>query len=94
MLGSNLHSFPKAALVATSLALSVGATPSFADVAQQIAIARSGHATAQPNTRAQFTPALTSGGHADKCLGGYVWTQRSFSVHKTDSEMSLPMPCR
>jgi hypothetical protein len=95
MLGSSLQSFPKAALVAASLVLLVGATPSFADVAQQIAIARSGHATVPPSTQAQYlSPALTSSGNAGKCVGGYVWTQRSFSVRRTENQMALPMPCR
>ena len=31
---------------------------------------------------------------SNNCVGGYRWVQRSFSVHKTESEMSMPLPCR
>lgn len=93
MNGLNLPSFAKAALVAASLFASIGATASYADVAQQIGIARSSHAVVQSSTRAQYHPAAPTSGQSGKCVGGYSWTQRSFNVHRTDSQMMLPMPC-
>ena len=93
MLGSNLHSFPKAALVVASLVLTVGATPS-------LPMLRSKSPSQEADMRrpAQHAGAVHSGadqsGNAGKCLGGYVWTQRSFSVHRTENQMALPLPCR
>jgi len=93
MPGLNLSSFPKAALIAASLILSVGATASYADVAQQIGIVRSAHATVHPTTRAQYHPSTSASAQPGKCVGGYNWMQRSFSVHRTENQMALPMPC-
>jgi hypothetical protein len=94
MLGLNIPSLPKAAILAASLVLTAGATASYADVAQQIEIARGAHVTVQPTTRAQFHSSVPTSTQSGKCVGGYNWTQRSFSVHRTENEMALPVPCR
>jgi hypothetical protein len=94
MLGLDLSSFPKSALVAASLVLTAGATASYADVAQQIEIARGAHATVQPTTRAQFHSSVLTSTQSGECVGGYRWTQRSFAVHRTENQMALPLPCR
>ena len=90
MLG--LPSIPKAAFIAATLMLSMAATASYADVAQQLSIARSSH-TAAASAHAQYPHAVSTNAPSGQCVGGYHWMQRSFNVHRTDNQMMMPMPC-
>lgn len=99
MLGLHLPSASKAALIAvTGLMLSLGATASYADNAEQIGIARGGaqvstHSTARalyPNP--SFVP--NEADRSNECIGGYRWVQRAFDAGHTPGELALPLPCR
>jgi len=77
------------AVAIVALVASMAATVSYADNAQQIGIAK-GSRAAHETAHATYP----SGSAGSKRDGGYSWTQRSFSTHRTSNQMMLPMPCR
>ena len=95
MLGLHLPSPSKAVLVAVASAmLSLGATASYADDAQEIAIARDGvHVTAPHSARAYYAQPKTN--ESTECVGGYRWEQQHIDPeHETEGMAALPLPCR
>jgi hypothetical protein len=83
-----------ALIVAVGLALSAATTATYADNARPKTVAKSANVifhtpaqSAEPSTTGSINP-------LNHCAGGYNWMQRSFNVHRTESQMMLPLPCR
>ena len=102
MLGLHLPSASKAALVAVaSVMLSLGATASYADDAQEIATAREGAHFTAPHSDARamypgrdvYSP--TQGVEPRGCVGGYRWQEHVDELNdRTPGQLALPLPCR
>ena len=90
----------RAKLVVAAIAgsvLSLGVSPSFADNAEQIAIARSAQSgatrDARPIAQVRNSSVAQSNSRQGECVGGYRWIRREVNSNLTEGENSMPIRC-
>jgi len=84
----------KVAGAAASMMLSIAATASYADNADQIAITREGaRGTIQYSARTRNRPATNETRSSNECIGGYRWRIQEINANLTDAQQSVPLPC-
>ena len=97
MSGSHRPVGSKVAALAIGLVLSPGVSPSLADNADQIAIARGAQAGASrvavPAPQVRSSSVAQSASRQGECVGGYRWVRREVNSNLTEGENSLPIKC-
>jgi hypothetical protein len=94
MTGMHLPYIAKVATAVASLMLSIAATTSSADNADQIAVTREGargiNQYSAPARNRAFTNEARS---STECVGGYRWRTQEINSNLTDAQQSVPLPC-